>query len=259
MVKKRVVGKKHSIKLRSDLEFYIPQLVSHFLRADLKSSEVEEMKEFFLRASQVNIFFAHRVWFNLRASLINKDNQLHVKRILNLLSELEVKLFSSTQEKLYIANSDSLLKLISKTNLESLLDQDCLHACHEEEHMFRNKGKGTNYLMGLFVNKNSGHRDYAKAQHREMNSLDRYNSMDNKHESEAMEGLLRSNHNLHYKDDDHGDPEAQVLHVNKNKHFLNIDGILSIFNFQLGPYKKQISHRAVQFNHNESFITAPSQ
>ena len=82
------------MKLRGDLEFYIPQMVSHFLRADLSQKDLDEMKQFFLKASQVNIFFAHRVWFNLKASLINKDNHLQVKRVLNLLSELEAKLFS---------------------------------------------------------------------------------------------------------------------------------------------------------------------
>lgn len=58
---------------------------------------------------------------------------MQVKRILNLLSELEAKLFSMNQEKLYIANSNPLLKLIQKTNLESLLDEECLKACVSEE------------------------------------------------------------------------------------------------------------------------------
>ena len=53
---------------------------------------------------------------------------MQVKRILTLISELEAKLFSCTQEKLYIASSNQLIKLISKTNLESLLDEECLRA-----------------------------------------------------------------------------------------------------------------------------------
>jgi len=103
-----------------------------------------------VQASQVNIFFAHRIWFNLRASLINKDNQMQVKRILNLLSELEAKLFSSTHEKLYIANSSTLLKLMSKTNLDNLLDEECLKVCHKEELSNKVKSKGSNYFMSLF-------------------------------------------------------------------------------------------------------------
>ena len=53
---------------------------------------------------------------------------MQVKRILTLISELEAKLFSYTQEKLYIASSNQLIKLISKTNLESLLDEECIRA-----------------------------------------------------------------------------------------------------------------------------------
>jgi len=49
-------------------------LISHFLRTDLRKIEESEIKDFIVRACQANIFFAHRVWFNLRASLINKDN-----------------------------------------------------------------------------------------------------------------------------------------------------------------------------------------
>lgn len=65
----------------------------------------------------MNHFFAHRVWFNLRASLVNKENHEQVMKILQILSEVEVHI-GKNSEKLFIANSDQLIKLITKTNLD---------------------------------------------------------------------------------------------------------------------------------------------
>lgn len=45
-------------------------------------------------------------------------------KILNLLSELEV-IMANGDEKLFIANSEPLIKLIMKTNLQQLMDSDC--------------------------------------------------------------------------------------------------------------------------------------
>ena len=36
------------------------------------------------------MFFAHKVWFNLKASLVNKENDIQLMKIVSLLSELEV-------------------------------------------------------------------------------------------------------------------------------------------------------------------------
>ena len=121
----RIASKKQSIKLRSDLEFFLPQLISHYLRDDLTREEEAVIVDFIMKGCELNIFFAHRVWFNLKASLINKDNQAQVMKILSLLSELEVLVLKS-QEKLYIANSEALVKLITKTNLDNMLSPECL-------------------------------------------------------------------------------------------------------------------------------------
>ena len=74
---------------------------------------------FIIKCCQKNIFFAHKAWFNLKASLINKDNEVQVNKILKLISEIEVSLFSNNlyQEKLFIACSENLINLIVKTNL----------------------------------------------------------------------------------------------------------------------------------------------
>lgn len=67
------VGKNQRLKLRADLEFYLPQLVAHYLRTDLTHSEFQQIRQFILLASEHNFFFAHKVLFNLRACLINKE------------------------------------------------------------------------------------------------------------------------------------------------------------------------------------------
>lgn len=117
---------------------------------------------------------------------------MQVKRILTLISELEAKLFSCTQEKLYIASSNQLIKLISKTNLESLLDEECLRAILQEENMQKTKQSKQNYLLTLFSNKNSQDKDAYKKQKEQFNSFDRYDSNEHQNETEVSR-LLKTN------------------------------------------------------------------
>lgn len=147
-------------KLRYDLEFYSPQLISHFLRQDLTEFEEAQIRDLIVKACQTNIFFAHKIWFNLKASLVNKDNRSQALKILSLLSEIEV-LTSKNSEKLYIANSETLIKLIMKTDLSQLLDKECLEICHDQSDIISNKknqrspGRGDEqsrgeYFLSLF-------------------------------------------------------------------------------------------------------------
>ena len=53
-------------------------------------------------------------------------------KILTLLSEIEIQI-QSNNEKLWIANSDSLIKLITKTNLSNILSDECVQLNLEEE------------------------------------------------------------------------------------------------------------------------------
>lgn len=102
----RGLSKAPSVRLRSDLEFYIPQILSHYLREDLSAEELSEVRIFILKACSLSFFFAHRVWFYLKASLVNKDLESDsVDRILDLVSEIEV-MASSSPEKLYLAGSE---------------------------------------------------------------------------------------------------------------------------------------------------------
>ena len=70
------------------------------------------------------MFFAHRVWFNLKASLVNKESKFEAKKIISLLSKVEVTA-QQGKEKLFLASSDNLIKLISKANLWNLFDPEC--------------------------------------------------------------------------------------------------------------------------------------
>ena len=68
----------------------------------------------------------------LKASLVNKDNREQIMKILTLLSEIEIQI-QNNNEKLWIANSDSLIKLITKTNLSNILSDECVQLNLEEE------------------------------------------------------------------------------------------------------------------------------
>ena len=125
-------SKKQSVKLRSDLEFFLPQILSHYLREDLTDNEEITISKLIIQCCDLNIFFAHKVWFMLKASLVNKDNREQIMKILTLLSEIEIQI-QSNNEKLWIANSDSLIKLITKTNLSNILSDECVQLNLEEE------------------------------------------------------------------------------------------------------------------------------
>ena len=64
------------VKLRCDLEFYIPQLIAQYLRSDLKPSETAKLRDFLLECSRLSLFFAHRVYWYLKASsLVDTDSE----------------------------------------------------------------------------------------------------------------------------------------------------------------------------------------
>ena len=81
---KLMVGKHQKVKMRADLEFYLPQLICQFLRSDLSDHEEKELVSFVLKACDLNLFFAHKVWFFLEASKINKDSSHQIKKIFSL-------------------------------------------------------------------------------------------------------------------------------------------------------------------------------
>jgi hypothetical protein len=106
---------------RADLEFYIPQLLSQYFRQDLDTSQEKQIEKFIVQACKKNIFFVHKVWFYMKASLINQENNGQILKIFTLREELRKVVDKPNTEILYIANSQALLKIIQKYSLSDLL------------------------------------------------------------------------------------------------------------------------------------------
>ena len=126
-------ARNHRIKLRCDLEFYVPQLVAHYLRTDLDKNEVTGMKNFLLGCCRVSIFFAHRLWFNLQAcSIISQTSSTpqtkeQLSRIVDLVTCLQVAPCARPTELLYLPQSDQIVKMLMRLNMgEELLEPECL-------------------------------------------------------------------------------------------------------------------------------------
>jgi hypothetical protein len=60
---------------RSDLEFFIPQLCSFYLGTEITDEEACQLLTVIQQASQINFFFAHRVYFFFNSSIAHiKEN-----------------------------------------------------------------------------------------------------------------------------------------------------------------------------------------
>ena len=59
-------------QFRGDLEFYIPQLCSFYLRGD--SEDPERLVNLIVMASSSSFFFSHRIWFYFQSMLFNSAN-----------------------------------------------------------------------------------------------------------------------------------------------------------------------------------------
>lgn len=61
---------------RDDLEFYIPQLCSFFLKGNLENTRDEEdLFKVIILASETNFFFSHRIWFFFHSAMFKEFNQ----------------------------------------------------------------------------------------------------------------------------------------------------------------------------------------
>ena len=214
-------GKKHHTQKRNDLEFYLPQIVAHFLRDDLTDVQENEAKTLIIRACKLNLFFAHRIWFNLKASLINQSNQNQVLKIVQILSELEVLAFTN-QEKLYIANSESLIKTIQKANLTQLMDQECMDILQGENQPAKLQKKKDEQAKKLIMNLFNKTRPQRKREDSNiaLSLLDK--DRVEKRDIESV-GLL----------------EAQEQELET----AGVDKILDKFNFVFAPYKRAVVNK----------------
>lgn len=59
-------------EFRNDLEFFIPQLCSFYLRGD--SEDPERLVNLIVMASSTSFFFSHRIWFYFQSMLFNQSS-----------------------------------------------------------------------------------------------------------------------------------------------------------------------------------------
>jgi len=106
-------------QFRSDLEFFIPQLCSFYVKGDHKYPE--DIVNLIVMASSSSFFFSHRVWFFFQSLIIGIDNdskEVYKKSSLALRGIKDACLKS--KERLYLANSNSIVKLIEQFGLIEL-------------------------------------------------------------------------------------------------------------------------------------------
>ena len=109
------------VQVRSDLEFFIPQLCSFYLNNELNEFEEEQIRDILCKACQVNFFFAHRVWFFFCSNLNYTSEQAKVLKIEEMLNTLE-EIAVSSPEQLYLANSQAFLEVLHQTDSQALVD-----------------------------------------------------------------------------------------------------------------------------------------
>ena len=63
------VNPDYTSQFRSDLEFYIPQLCSFYLRGD--SEDPERLVNLIVMASSSSFYFSHRIWFYFQSMIFN--------------------------------------------------------------------------------------------------------------------------------------------------------------------------------------------
>jgi len=60
-------------RFRADLEFYIPQLCSFYLRGDIE--EPERLVNLLVLAGASSFFFSHRMWFYFKSMILRNEGE----------------------------------------------------------------------------------------------------------------------------------------------------------------------------------------
>lgn len=107
---------------RDDLEFYIPQICSAYL--DPRSSQQfrDRLEIFLLHASKCSFFFAHRLWFFFNSNSLTRETSSRLEGLIEQIQKAAIE----SNELLYIANSDILLKAVVETKQEHLINSECV-------------------------------------------------------------------------------------------------------------------------------------
>lgn len=105
--------------VRSDLEFFIPEISSFYLRG--KYEEQQNLLNLLTSACSISFFFSHRLYFFMK-SVISTQGSLDVKsECLAALQEIQAMCeFEKTENMLYLANSKDLIKYIRRLKMDGL-------------------------------------------------------------------------------------------------------------------------------------------
>lgn len=112
------VNPDFSSAFRNDLEFYIPQICTFFLRCDLE--DPQQLFDFILMASSADFFFAHRVWFFLYSSMLrgmSPETIVTAQKVIRGLKCLQMSPQGNPNEILFLANSQDIMHLLADLNL----------------------------------------------------------------------------------------------------------------------------------------------
>lgn len=126
-----------SAKVRRDLEFFIPQMCSFYLTGYFK--DADRMVNLFTKASQTDYHFSHRITFFLAAVLFpDKEKQdaqeANIQRVrkatlrqLGRITYQDKPGFKKEKipynERLFVANSQDLVRLLVMFNLSQFFPQ----------------------------------------------------------------------------------------------------------------------------------------
>lgn len=95
---------------RDDLEFFIPQLCSFYLKGN--SERPQDLFNVIILASETNFFFSHRIWFFFHSAMFQEFSDEIYEMSEGILKALKTVCLENLKEKLYIANSEKISKMI---------------------------------------------------------------------------------------------------------------------------------------------------
>ena len=101
-------------KVRTDLEFFIPQICSFYLNPEIDDNQRTLLIDILAKACTINYFFAHRVYFFFKSAqsyLVDADQQAKANFVISRLAKCVVLNNSqSGNEILYLTDSLTFLK-----------------------------------------------------------------------------------------------------------------------------------------------------
>jgi hypothetical protein len=105
--------------VRSDLEFFIPEISSFYLRG--KFEEQQSLLSILTSACSMSFFFSHRLYFFFK-SVISTQGSVDVKsECLAAIQEIqEMCEYEKSENLLYLANSKDLIKYIKRLKVDGL-------------------------------------------------------------------------------------------------------------------------------------------